>query len=174
MQLQGYRTPMECTRAITQAKGVAGLYAGFWPFLIQSAAKSSVRFYSFEMLSSAVDYFGIDRSASPGKWSLVCGLGAGAIEALGLTAPTDRVKVLSQAMSAQKGGQPLTAAQLVRERGVMTLYTGALATTLRQSTSVAVRFFCFGEIKTALCAGLGYEQSQAPVWVSFLAGGTGG
>jgi solute carrier family 25 citrate transporter 1 len=171
---QGYRTPMECTRAIVQANGVIGLYAGFWPFMIQSAAKSSVRFYSFEMLSNAVDRAGIDRRANPGFWSLACGLGSGAIESLCLTAPTDRVKVLSQALSAEKGGQPLTAAQLVRERGFMTLYTGALATTLRQSTSVAIRFFCFGKIKTSMCSSLGHEEATAPAWVSFLAGGTGG
>jgi hypothetical protein len=62
MQLQGYRSPVACTRAILLAKGVPGLYAGFWPFMVQSAAKSSVRFFSFELLSQAVDRSGVDRS----------------------------------------------------------------------------------------------------------------
>lgn len=174
MQLRGYRSPMECTRAIVQANGVAGLYAGFWPFLIQSAAKSSVRFFSFELLSNGVDNCGFDRKANPGFWSLVCGMGAGAIESLTLTAPTDRVKVLRQAMSAEKGGSPITAFQLVQEQGLLTLYRGALATALRQSSSAAVRFFCFAEIKGTTCKTLGYDADKAPVWVSFLAGGIGG
>lgn len=106
-------------------------------------------------------------------WSLVCGVGAGTIESLGLTAPTDRVKVLSQAMSAQ-AGKPITARELIRAKGIGTLYTGGLATTLRQSSSVAVRFFCFGRIKEGMCKSFGYESSNAPAWVSFLAGGTGG
>lgn len=67
MQLQGYKTPMEGTRAIMKAKGVAGLYAGFWPFLIQSSAKSSIRFYGFEAIASGVDSLGVDRSQMPGS-----------------------------------------------------------------------------------------------------------
>jgi solute carrier family 25 citrate transporter 1 len=70
MQLQGYRTPMECTRAIMKAKGVAGLYAGFWPFLIQSSAKSSIRFFGFEAIQNGVDSMGIDRSKMPGSITL--------------------------------------------------------------------------------------------------------
>lgn len=174
MQLQGYKSPIECTRAIMKANGVAGLYAGFFPFLVQSAAKSSIRFFSFELLEKAVDGCGFDRKQNAGFWSITCGMGAGVIESLSLTAPTDRVKVLSQAMSAERGGQPITAAQLVREKGFATLYQGSLATALRQSTSVAIRFFCFGEIKSTLCASLGYDTARAPSWVSFLAGGMGG
>merc|ERR1719203_1558240 len=92
MQLRGY-SPLECARAIISAKGVAGLYSGFWPFLIQSAAKSSIRFFAFEALSNLVDRSSVDRSAHPGVWSLGCGLGAGTVESLSLTAPTERVKV---------------------------------------------------------------------------------
>ena len=173
MQLQGYKTPMAATRAILEVKGVAGLYAGFVPFLLQSSAKSSIRFFGFEALQNAVDRCGFDRSAQPGAWSLVCGLGAGTIESLALTAPTDRLKVLSQAMSAQTG-QAITARQLVAEKGLLTLYTGGLATTMRQSSSVAVRFFCFGRIKEGLCNSLGYDANRAPSTISFLAGGCGG
>ena len=156
------------------ANGVGGLYAGFVPFLLQSSAKSSIRFFGFEALQKAVDGVGIDRSKNPSAWSLLCGLGAGTIESMCLTAPTDRIKVLKQAMSAQQGGAAITASQLIREKGIGTLYVGGLSTTLRQSSSVAVRFACFGKIKSAVCGVFGYEQSTAPMWVSFIAGGTGG
>ena len=145
---------MAVTRAIVNAKGIAGLYSGFRPFLIQMMAKSSVRFFGFEFLGArhfylfilteyfaslsmniiilyflhtadCVDRYGLgDRKANPGFWTLVCGLGAGTVESLALTAPTDRVKVLGQALSAERGGIAPTATQLVRERGFMTLYTG--------------------------------------------------
>ena len=175
MQLRKFSSPFATAEAIIAAKGVSGLYAGFVPFLIQSSAKSSVRFFSFELLANAVDHWlPGQRKANPGFWALSCGLGAGAVEALALTAPTDRVKVLSQAMSAQKGGVPISAVELVRQQGLAGLYTGALATALRQSSSVAVRFFCFGVIKSQACAALGHDEKQAPVWVSFIAGGTGG
>ena len=174
MQLKRYSSPIATAEAIIAAKGVAGLYAGFVPFLIQSSAKSSVRFFSFEMLANAVDHWlPGQRKANPGFWALSCGLGAGAVEALALTAPTDRVKVLSQAMSAQKGA-PISAVELVRQQGFGGLYTGALATALRQSSSVAVRFFCFGSIKARACDALGHDEKHAPAWVSFIAGGTGG
>jgi len=175
MQLKRFSSPIATAEAIIAAKGVAGLYSGFVPFLVQSAAKSSVRFFSFEMLANAVDqWLPGQRKANPGFWALSCGLGAGAVEALALTAPTDRVKVLSQAMSAQKGGVPISAVELVRQQGLGGLYTGALATALRQSSSVAVRFFCFGSIKARACDALGHDEKHAPAWVSFIAGGTGG
>ena len=76
-------------------------------------------------------------------------------------------------MSAQKG-VPISAVELVRQQGFGGLYTGALATALRQSSSVAVRFFCFGSIKAQACDALGHDEKHAPAWVSFIAGGTGG
>jgi hypothetical protein len=51
MQLKGYKDPIVCTRAILAANGVKGLYAGFVPFLLQSSAKSSIRFFAFEAIS---------------------------------------------------------------------------------------------------------------------------
>jgi len=166
---------MECTRAIVDANGVRGLYAGFVPFLGQMIAKSSVRFLAFEVITDAIDLSGVDREKNKSAWALVAGLGAGTIESLALTAPTDRIKVLRQSLSAQSGGAPAPSAlELIRQRGVSTLYVGGLSTTLRQSSSVAVRFACFGKVKEAFCNAFGYQEKQAPTWVSFLAGGTGG
>ena len=77
-------------------------------------------------------------------------------------------------MSAEKG-KAITARQLIADKGFMTLYQGALATTMRQGSSVAVRFFCFDKIKAGMSTSLGHKDiNDAPGWVSFLAGGTGG
>jgi solute carrier family 25 citrate transporter 1 len=37
-----------------------------------------------------------------------------------------------------------------------------------------MRFFCYGKIKASICSSFGYNEMDAPAWVSFLAGGTGG
>jgi hypothetical protein len=68
-------------------------------------------------------------------------------------------------MSAQAGGKAVSARQLVGEKGIRTLYVGGLSTTLRQSSSVAVRFTCFGSIKQATCTAFRYDEKTAPVWV---------
>ena len=158
IQLQGYSGPVQCARAIVKANGVKGLYAGFVPFLMQSSAKSSIRFFSFELLSDLIGSAGFNQKHPAA--ALACGMGAGTLESLCLTAPTDRLKVLKQAMSAQSGGVPPTASQLIKERGLMTLYVGGLSTTLRQSSSVAVRFTCFGSIKRATCTAFGCAPSH--------------
>jgi hypothetical protein len=75
IQLQGYSGPVSCARAIVKANGVAGLYAGFVPFLMQSSAKSSIRFFGFEVLQDALGSMGYDKK-SPAV-SLLCGMGAG-------------------------------------------------------------------------------------------------
>lgn len=181
MQLQGYRTPMECHRAIVRANGVKGLYNGFWPFLAQCSAKAAIRFFSFEAINRAIDSAGVDRTANTTAWALFSGLGAGCIESMVLTAPTDRVKVLGQAMSAQRGGVPPTALELVKSQGVGSLYVGSVATTMRQGSSVAVRFACYAKVKEMVCSLTGFDASAtpgsagaAPAWVNFLSGGCGG
>lgn len=174
LQVQGYSGPVACARAIYNATGVSGMYKGFWAFMLQMSAKSSIRFCGFEFFTNCIDSAGIDRHKNSGLWTLVCGLGAGCVESTILTAPTDRVKVLNQVISSEKGGIPVTTAQLVREKGILTLYQGGLATMLRQSTNVAVRFLFFEKIKEAMCNSLGCTTRDAPPWVSFLSGGIGG
>ena len=77
MQLQRYPGGMrECIRAIVASDGIAGLYYGFRPFLIQASGKAAVRFSIYASITQAVDATGVDRSHAPAKWSMACGLGA--------------------------------------------------------------------------------------------------
>jgi hypothetical protein len=93
MQLRSYPGPIACARQIVMADGVAGLYFGFRPFLVQASGKAAVRFFIFDRLERLADSTGVDRQNAPARWSMLCGLGAGFGEALLWTAPTERMKV---------------------------------------------------------------------------------
>jgi len=181
MQLQRYPGGMrECIRAIVASDGIAGLYYGFRPFLIQASGKAAVRFSIYASITQAVDATGVDRSHAPAKWSMACGLGAGMGEALLWTAPTERLKVLRQSTAGQgaAAGASSTSSTsistILREQGVGGLYVGAGATAARQATSTAVRFATLDYIKALVCASCGYDKHAAPAWVTFLCGGTAG
>lgn len=139
MQLKPYASPLACGRAIVAADGAVGLYYGFRPFLLQASGKAAVRFFMYENICAAVDACGVDRTASPTRWSMVCGMGAGMCEALFWTAPTERLKVLRQATAGTgAGGGTTTVLTVVREQGLGGLYVGALPTAARQASSTAV------------------------------------
>lgn len=176
MQLKSFPSPLACARSIVQADGAAGLYYGFRPFLVQASGKAAVRFFMYENIVRAVDFYGIDRSKSPARWSMLCGLGAGMSEALFWTAPTERLKVLRQASAGlgQRGAGSHSLLTLVREQGIGGLYVGAGPTAARQASSTAVRFATLEHIKLVVCRTFGYDHRKVPAWVTFLAGGTGG
>ena len=63
MQLQGYKTPMQCTRAILDAKGVAGLYAGLSPKVARALGSGALQFSVLETVKDGVDaMLGVSRS----------------------------------------------------------------------------------------------------------------
>jgi len=174
MQIQQHAGVFSCVRTIIRADGAAGLYYGFTPFLVQASGKAAVRFCMFDLLVRGVDAAGFDRSRNSVAWSCACGLGAGMAEALFWTAPTERIKVLSQARAGEGLLQRPSLGAIVSQQGFSGLYVGASATAMRQATSVAARFTILDHTKSALCASMGYEKSRAPTWVTFLGGGLGG
>jgi solute carrier family 25 citrate transporter 1 len=177
MQLKSFASPAACVRSIVAADGVGGLYYGFQPFLIQASGKAAVRFFFYENIITAVDLMGIDRSSSPARWSMLCGLGAGMGEALLWTAPTERLKVLRQAsagLGQSAGAGRHTLLTLFREQGIGGLYVGAGPTAARQASSTAVRFAVLEHLRQLACSTCGYDRKSIPSWVTFLAGGTAG
>ncbi len=174
MQIQRYGSLASCVRTIVRADGVAGLYYGFKPFMLQASGKAAIRFLAYDMICQAVDATGVDRAARPTLWSSTCGLIAGMCEATLWTAPTERLKILRQARAGEGRGKPPSFAAMLREQGVGGLYVGATATVARQATSVAVRFTLFDRVKSATCASFGYDPRAAPTWVLLISGGIGG
>ena len=80
--------------------------------------------------------------------NMVSGLMAGVVESVVWTSPTERVKVLQQARRDHyQGNMFKVAAQVVQEDGVSSLFRGVVATSIRQASSVGVRFALYPFVK---------------------------
>ena len=89
------------------------------------------------------------------------GAGAGCVEALAWTTPTERLKVLRQSRAAIGGNAVDTSLTAVlRESGVRGLYVGWWPTMLRQGSSVAVRFTVFSPVRDFLNNATGYVRTK--------------
>jgi len=102
--------------------------------------------------------------------NLGSGLGAGMVEALVWTAPTERLKVLRQndinSKTPKYKGLIGGLSTVVKEQGIGGLYAGAAATAIRQASSVAVRFMLYAEFKKILA-----PDGNIKDWQQLLAGG---
>eukprot|EP00301_Raphidiophrys_heterophryoidea_P019378 c4322_g1_i1.p1 GENE.c4322_g1_i1~~c4322_g1_i1.p1 ORF type:complete len:290 (+),score=58.36 c4322_g1_i1:301-1170(+) len=175
MQLRAYPSTIGCIRHIVDKGGVIGLYSGFKPFLVQASGKSAVRFFAFGGFCSMLDSIGVDRSLNSGMWSGICGFGAGMVEALLWTTPSERLKVLQQAAVAE--GKRPTVTQLMKQTGILGLYVGALPTALRQASGVAIRFTTHEKVKHFFSHTYLDENGKPKIsnsLSSFLGGGIGG
>ena len=129
---------------------------------------------SFENLCQSVDLAGADRKASPARWSMICGMGAGLGEALLWTAPTERLKVLRQSTAGTgTGGASSSVRSILAEQGIGGLYVGAVPTAMRQASSTAVRFAVLDYLRTLICGACDYDKARPPSWVTFISGGLG-
>lgn len=152
--------------------GIRQFYAGLPEFLFQASGKAAVRFYTFSLFQNASNFVGMDAVLGQTANDFTCGLGAGVVEALAWTTPTERVKVLKQTSRIGTQGSVLSIAM---DQGVAGLYRGAVATAMRQSSSVAIRFTMYGPIKERLTNTFSPDSRGAPpVWITMLAGGCGG
>jgi hypothetical protein len=113
----------------------------------KSASQSSSLFTGAGTLSGKLNANVCDSNAY--THNLCCDQIPGTIESLALTAPTDRLKVLKQSLSvriprstrvnagadcstllrlqAESGGVAPSARELIKERGILTLYVGGLS-----------------------------------------------
>ncbi|CAB1322089.1 unnamed protein product, partial [Coregonus sp. 'balchen'] len=111
----------DCVKQTVQGHGVRGLYRGLSSLLYGSIPKSAVRFGVFEYLSNhARDEAGKLNSTR----GLLCGLGAGVMEAVVIVCPMETVKV--------------------RIRGT---YQGLTATVLKQGSNQAIRFYVMTSLR---------------------------
>ncbi|KAH9406054.1 hypothetical protein TYRP_014354 [Tyrophagus putrescentiae] len=82
---------------------------------------------------------------------MLCGLGAGVVEALFAVVPQDSVKIkfINDRCSEQPKYRGLLHGirEIVRERGLGAMYTGVTPTVLKQSSNQAIRFFVFESLK---------------------------
>lgn len=143
-----YRGIGDCVKQTVQSHGVRGLYRGLSSLLYGSIPKSAVRFGVFEFLSNqAKDEKG---RLDPTK-GLVCGLGAGVMEAVVVVCPMETVKV--KFIHDQTSANPKYkgffhgVGQIVKEQGLRGTYQGLTATVLKQGSNQAIRFSVMTSLK---------------------------
>ncbi|XP_034026620.1 tricarboxylate transport protein B, mitochondrial [Thalassophryne amazonica] len=143
-----YKGIADCVKQTVQGHGVKGLYRGLSSLLYGSIPKSAVRFGMFEFLSNHAK----DESGRLGSTrGLLCGLGAGIMEAILVVCPMETIKVKfihdqTSAFPKYKGFFH-GVREIVRVQGLRGTYQGLTATVLKQGSNQAIRFFVMTSLK---------------------------
>lgn len=149
-----FKGPLDCARRIAREKGVFALYRGLSTLLVGSIPKAAVRFAAFEQLSKLFKQPDGKLSTSA---SMVCGLGAGASEAIIAVTPMESIKtkMIHDQNSANPRYRGLGHAvkTIVREEGIAGIYRGLVPTVVKQSGNQMVRFSVFRKVKDFMQGG---------------------
>jgi solute carrier family 25 citrate transporter 1 len=158
-------------QAIFANKGIGGFYFGLPALMAQVSLKAGIRFFAFENIKFVMQQ---QEGMNSTMINLGAGLGAGMVEAMVWTAPTERLKVLRQndinSATPKYRGLIGGMTTVVKEQGVGGLYAGVVPTAIRQASSVAVRFMLYAEFKKMLTEKDGTIQN----WKQLIAGGATG
>merc|ERR1711934_10822 len=167
MQINKVSNLREGAQQIITQKGVRGLYFGLPAMMLQVSFKAGIRFLAFENLKAILE--GANPNGNATMTNLVAGLGAGFVEAMVWTAPTERIKILRQNDIRSKTPKYATffggIKTVLSEQGVAGFYKGVVPTTIRQASSVAVRFMLYKDLMARMTGG-----EKASVWQQLFAG----
>ncbi|XP_043824817.1 tricarboxylate transport protein, mitochondrial-like [Dromiciops gliroides] len=137
-----YRGIADCVLQTVRSHGVLGLYRGLGSLLCGSIPKVAVRFGMFEFLSNRMKDAQGRLNAPRG---LLCGLGAGVVEAMVVVCPMETIKVKlihDQCLARPRYGSFFHGVRtIVQEQGLKGIYQGLTATVLKQGSNQAIRFF---------------------------------
>ncbi|XP_056137842.1 tricarboxylate transport protein B, mitochondrial [Lampris incognitus] len=143
-----YRGIGDCVKQTVQSHGIRGLYRGLSSLVYGSIPKSAVRFGVFELLSNSVrDETGRLDSTK----GLLCGLGAGVMEAIVVVCPMETIKV--KFIHDQTSANPKYRGffhgvrEIVRTQGLRGTYQGLTATVLKQGSNQAIRFYVMTSLR---------------------------
>ncbi|GAB2296627.1 Mitochondrial succinate-fumarate transporter [Dionaea muscipula] len=139
-----YKGIIHCGATVVRTEGVRALWKGLTPFATHLTLKYALRMGSNAVLQSAF------RDSQTGKLSnqarLVSGFGAGVLEALVIVTPFEVVKIrlqqqrgLRPELLKYKG--PIHCVQtIIREEGLLGMWSGAAPTVMRNGTNQAAMF----------------------------------
>lgn len=167
MQINKCSSIRDGAQQILAQKGIRGLYFGLPAMMLQVSCKAGIRFLAFENLKLVLENSNI--MPNPTVLNLTAGLGAGFVEAMVWTAPTERIKILRQNDIRSKTPKYATffggIKTVLSEQGIGGFYKGVVPTTIRQASSVAVRFMLYKDLMARMTGG-----EKASVWQQLFAG----
>jgi len=167
-----YNGSVDCARKLLRSEGARALFKGLSPALLRQSTYGSIRYGLYAPLRDAL---GADTGAGVGAGGqlalgkkVVAGAAAGAL-ASGIANPTDLVKVRMQTDGMLKEGKYRGVAhcfgQIVRDEGVVGLWTGVGPTMGRATALAAAELATYDEVKLRLRRS-GTLQDGLPLHVS--------
>jgi len=167
-----YSGSVDCARKLLRAEGARALFKGLSPALLRQSTYGSIRYGLYVPLRDAL---GADAGVGAGAGGqlalgkkVVAGAAAGAL-ASGIANPTDLVKVRMQTAGMLKEGKYRGVAhcfrQIVRDEGVVGLWTGVGPTMGRATALAAAELTTYDEVKLRLRLS-GTLQDGLPLHVS--------
>ncbi|KAI0151051.1 mitochondrial carrier domain-containing protein [Pestalotiopsis sp. NC0098] len=164
--------PLKAISEIVRQSGITSIYTGCSSLILGTTLKAGVRFLSFDYIKSLLAEDNGKLSPTNG---ILAGMLAGAVESVVAVTPTERIKtaLIDQASNRNGGRCPsafLATSLLIRERGVRELYRGLSSTTLKQSSTSAVRMGSYNALKNMA------EKFSVPqnAGITFATGATAG
>lgn len=150
MQLQNNyssNNPLRIIFLVARSQGITALYTGCSSLVSGAIGKAAVRFLTFDTLKAQL-------SDESGRVSfgggVLAGMGAGVAESLFAVTPTERIKtaLIDDAKGAKRFRGAFHAVQvLLGENGLVALYRGCAATTVKQAATSAVRMGSYSFLK---------------------------
>lgn len=138
----------DCVKKTVKNHGFFGLYRGLSVLLYGSIPKSAVRFGSFEALKGQM---ADEHGNLNGGTRLLCGLGAGVLEAIFAVTPMETIKV--KFINDQRSANPKFkgfvhgVGLIIKQHGLKGIYQGLSPTILKQGSNQAIRFYTMETLK---------------------------
>ncbi|KAL3456769.1 mitochondrial carrier domain-containing protein [Aspergillus heterothallicus] len=169
------KNPFAVISQTARQEGIRAIYTGCSTLILGTAFKAGVRFLSFDSIKNILA--DADGRLSPAR-GILAGMVAGTVESAVAVTPTERIKTAliddARCSSGRRYKDGFHALRtIIAESGVKEVYRGLLSTTLKQSTTSAVRMGSYNMIKEAVSSRTNLKHTSNPV-LTFGMGATAG
>jgi solute carrier family 25 (mitochondrial citrate transporter), member 1 len=166
-QTPKYKGMIDCATQQINKYGAVGLYRGMVPALGFAIPKAGIKFGSFSFFHNLI-IKNTNNEKTPIK-NLTAGMMAGVTEAILVVTPQETIKTkLIEMNNGFYNGIKI----ILKNEGVLGIYTGLMPTILKQSTNQGLRFMSYGIYKNAITNINGNQQITT--YQSFIGGMIGG
>jgi solute carrier family 25 citrate transporter 1 len=145
------QSPLQILTSTVRNHGISRLYTGGAAFCVSNAAKSGIRFLTFDFVRSYVpkDSSGCSTSGA----NMLAGICAGVTESVLVLTPGENLKtrLIEDRAGAHMYRSSLHAIrEIMRQEGPFTFFRGVWPVTLKQSSNAMVRFTSYNYLSTSL------------------------